>query len=165
MEVRPLADADRPWVAAQCRRWFGSKTVAALGRLLRPDALDGLVAWESGRRVGAVAYREESGEAEVALLVADPPGGGGGTALLSALEARARERRWTRLWAVTTNDNTSALRFYQRRGWDLVALHREAVAADRLLKPEIPACGAGGIPVRHLLELEWRPPPGEEAHP
>ena len=30
-----------------------------------------------------------------------------------------------RVWLSTTNDKTAALRFYQRRGWDLVALHRD----------------------------------------
>jgi hypothetical protein len=57
---------------------------------------------------------------------------------------------------VTTNDNAPAIRFYQRRGWDLVALHRDAVNESRRLKPEIPATGVDGIPIRHELEFERR---------
>ncbi len=54
----------------------------------------------------------------------------------------------------TTNDNVDALRFYQRRGWNLAALHEDAVTRARRLKPEIPLVGDHGIPIRHELELE-----------
>ncbi len=66
----------------------------------------------------------------------------------------ARSASQPRLWLVTTNDNTDALAFYQRRGWDLVAVHRRAVDDARSLKPGIPSLGKGRIPIRHELELE-----------
>jgi hypothetical protein len=52
------------------------------------------------------------------------------------------------------DDNTNALRFYQRRGMRLAGLHRDAIAGSRRLKPEIPETGADGIPIRDELELE-----------
>jgi hypothetical protein len=53
-----------------------------------------------------------------------------------------------------TNDNTTALRFYQRRGFDLVAVHRGAVTRARAeLKPGIPL-EVDGIPIRPEIELE-----------
>jgi len=56
---------------------------------------------------------------------------------------------------VTTNDNVDALRFYQRRGFRLCRLSPEAVdRSRRTVKPEIPATGAYGIPLRDELELE-----------
>jgi hypothetical protein len=64
------------------------------------------------------------------------------------------------VWLVTTNDNTAAIRFYQRRGWDLVALHRDALDRSRELKPAIPRTGDDGIALRHELELERRLLPG-----
>jgi len=162
MEILPAGEADRPWVAGLCRRAFGSARVAARGRVRRPDLLPGLIAWEGGQRLGALAFEVEAGAAEVVLLAADPPGRGAGTALLAALEVLGVVRGWHRLWLLTTNDNLPALRFYQRLGWDLVALHRDAVAGDRALKPEIPAVGRNGIPIRHALELERRLEPREE---
>ena len=65
----------------------------------------------------------------------------------------ARRHGARRLWLVTTNDNTHALRFYQRRGFDLVRLDRGAVDRARVLKPSIPLEN-DGIPMRHELELE-----------
>ncbi|MGD8245715.1 MAG: hypothetical protein PVG25_02965 [Anaerolineae bacterium] len=59
-----------------------------------------------------------------------------------------------RIWLITTNDNLAALRFYQRRGFSLVAVHPGAVDQARTLKPEIPAIGHSGIPIRDEIELE-----------
>lgn len=156
MEIRPIGEEDRSWVAETCRGVFGSAVVASLGRRFDPVSLPGLIAWEGERRAGVVAFAEEPGGAEVVLLAAAPPGSGAGTVLLQALEALGRTRGWERLRLCTTNDNTAALRFYQRRGWDLVALHRDAVARDRRLKPNIPETGCDGIALRHALELERR---------
>ena len=66
---------------------------------------------------------------------------------------------------ITTNDHVDALRFYQRRGFQLAAVHRGAVEDSRgKLKPEIPVVGAYGIPLRDEIELDKRP--GSDArHP
>ena len=81
--------------------------------------------------------------------------GGVGTALL---EAGARERSRRRLpahLAVTTQPQIfSALRFYQRRGWDWIAMHRDAVVEGRRLKPEISPLGEHDIPIRHELGFQ-----------
>jgi ribosomal protein S18 acetylase RimI-like enzyme len=58
------------------------------------------------------------------------------------------------LFLVTTNDNTPALRFYQKRGFVLSALRPNAIAENRKVKPEIPLTGQDGIPIRDELELE-----------
>jgi RimJ/RimL family protein N-acetyltransferase len=59
-----------------------------------------------------------------------------------------------RIWLITTNDNTAALRFYQKKGFSLVAVHRNAIERSRQLKPEIPETGNDGIPLRDEIELE-----------
>ena len=57
------------------------------------------------------------------------------------------------LGVVTTNENTNALRFYQRMGFRLRALRVGAVdEARRTLKPSIPV-EVDGIPLRDELEL------------
>jgi ribosomal protein S18 acetylase RimI-like enzyme len=77
-----------------------------------------------------------------------------GTALLAAAADEARRARCARAWLITTNDNLDAVRFYQRRGWDLVALHYDSVTAGRGLKPELPEVGDYGLQIRHELEFE-----------
>lgn len=80
---------------------------------------------------------------------------GVGTALLKAVESAARDAGCHFLRLVTTNDNLKAMKFYQRRGFVLYALHPDAVTQSRALKPEIPTTGNDGIPIRDEIELEF----------
>lgn len=68
--------------------------------------------------------------------------------------SRAKRDGLTRVVLFTTNDNLHALRFYQKRGFDMVQIHRNAVEQARTLKPEIPLIGMDNIPLRHEIELE-----------
>jgi hypothetical protein len=52
------------------------------------------------------------------------------------------------------DDNLPALRFYQKRGFDMSRLFCNAVDLSRKLKPEIPLFGIDGIPLKHEIELE-----------
>jgi GNAT superfamily N-acetyltransferase len=126
------------------------------GRLTEPvSALPGFVAERVGRPVGFTLVRlDDDGSAEVVAMRALERWSGVGTALLEAVEAQSAREGWRRLWLVTTNDNLDAVRFYQRRGWEWVAFHRDAVTAARALKPEIPERGLHGLPIRHELEFE-----------
>ena len=91
------------------------------------------------------------------MLLSTVEGRGAGTSLLGAVRDAATAAGCRRVWLVTTNDNVHAIAFYQRRGWDWVAFHRDAITtARRSLKPEIPERGDGGVPVRHEIELELR---------
>lgn len=65
---------------------------------------------------------------------------GVGTALLGATVACLRAR-FHILRLTTTNDNRDVLRFYQRRGFRLVALRPGAVDAARARKRSIPVRG------------------------
>lgn len=126
------------------------------GRLIEPiSACPGFVAEVDGRPGGLALFVEREDGLEVVALLAERGAGVGG-ALLAEVEHEAA-RRGTRVWLITTNDNTRALRFYQRRGWELLAFRRDAVTEARRLKPEIPETGDDGIPIRHELELEWAP--------
>ena len=154
MEVRPLDDADRPWVHDACEREWGLPVVSPSGAW-DPSTLDGFLAVDDGGEpLGAVAYRVVTGQCEIVALFSVEERRGIGTALLDAV-ARAATGCW-RLWLITTNDNLHALGFYQRRGWDLVALHRDWIDHVRRLKPDVGSRQSGGIPFRHAIELELR---------
>jgi GNAT superfamily N-acetyltransferase len=156
LRVRPLDDADRAWAEQVLRELTAGPRMVSRGRLSDSRELPGLVAEHEGRPVGLLAYEMVGGECEVVFVGAVEQGIGAGRALLDELVRRAADAGCTRAWLVTTNDNTPAIRFYQRHGWDLVALHRDAVKESRRLKPEIPERGADDIPIRHELEFERR---------
>ena len=120
------------------------------------SALPGFAVHVGEDFVGLATYRVDGPDCELVTLDAVAEGVGVGTALVEAVAAAARRSGCTRLWLITTNDNLRALRFYQRRGFRLAALHRDAIATSRRLKPSIPETGLHGIPVRDELELERR---------
>ena len=102
-----------------------------------------------------LTYAIREANCEVMTLHADRQRSGVGTALLVEANRIARAAGCTRMWLITTNDNVDALRFYQRRGFRLAAVHAGAVDDSRArLKPEIPETGLYGIAIRDELELE-----------
>ena len=152
--VRALEPDDRPWVRGLIAERWGAATIVVHGTLFLPAELPGLVAERDGERVGLLTYDVREDGCEIVTLDSMRSGVGVGTALIEAAKETARRVDCRRLWLTTTNDNLDALRFYQRRGFVLAALHREAVTAARRLKPEIPPIGAHGIPIRDEIELE-----------
>ena len=113
--------------------------------------------------VGIPAHPDESAvdriandECELISLDSLVEGIGVGTRLIEAVRGAAVSAGCRRLWLITTNDNTVALRFYQKRGFELATVHRNALDASRRLKPSIPRIGIDGIPLRDEIELEMR---------
>lgn len=119
------------------------------------SALDGFVVESDGRAIGCALWHEVEGDAELVVLVTTNRGVGAGGALLDAVVDHARSAGWQRLWLITTNDNTDAIRLYQRDGWEWCNFHRDAVANSRKLKPELPETGNHGIPIKHEIEFEF----------
>jgi len=76
-----------------------------------------------------------------------------GSSLIDAVKFVAMASNCRRLWLTTTNDNTQALRFYQKRGFVLTAIYLGAIENSRKLKPNIPMIGYDGIPVKDEIEL------------
>jgi ribosomal protein S18 acetylase RimI-like enzyme len=157
VKIEPLDDRWRAEAEALWAERWGSPQMASRGRLHDARAMPGFVVVQDGRFAGVVTYRIEGEECEILTLDAAREGSGAGTPLLEAAAGAAREAGCRRAWLITTNDNWPAIRFYQRRGWRLAAVHRDAVTHSRAeLKPSIPEHGVDGIPIRDELEFELR---------
>lgn len=152
--VRGIEDRDRPWISALLASRWGSPSVVSRGTVHQADRLPGFLAVSDGSPIGLVTYHIEADSCEIVTLDSILEGRGVGSELIGAVRAAADAVDCRRLWLVTSNDNLRALRFYQRRGFALVALRRGAIDAARILKPEIPRFGIDGIPLRDELELE-----------
>jgi GNAT superfamily N-acetyltransferase len=156
MNLRAGQAADGPAVGAFLAD-HGAASVARRNQLLDPLDHPALLAEDEqdGRLLGVLTYVVDRDQCEVLTLHAVQQWRGVGTALLQLVEQLAAAQGCRRLWLITTNDNVDALRFYQRRGFRLAALHRGAVDDCRArLKPEIPTVGDYGIPLRDELELD-----------
>jgi GNAT superfamily N-acetyltransferase len=155
MNIRPIEQRDRATATSILEESWGTPQIVSRGVVHNALELPALVAETDSNLVGLLTYHIANGECEVVSLNANSRHQGVGTALLASLVEIAQRQRCNRVWLVTTNDNVDALRFYQRRGFTLRALHRNALEQSRLLKPGIPSSGDYGIPLRDELELEY----------
>jgi 8-oxo-dGTP diphosphatase len=153
-DIRPLHADDRDWVSRLIAQRWAAEQIVVHGAAYVPADLPGFVAVQDEERAGLITYHVEGRDCEIVTLDSLRPGIGIGSALIEAVGEAAGQAGCRRLWLVTTNDNLDALRFYQRRGFELVAVHRGAVERSRSLKPEIPLVGAHGLPLRDEIELE-----------
>ena len=152
--VRALGEADKPFAVTLLSERWGSLLVHSRGRVLAADQLPALVAEQGGRNVGLATYLVGDDEVELVTLDALVPGRGTGSALLEAVIAAGTRARCRRLCLTTSNDNLDAIRFYQRRGLRLAAVHRSAIDRAREAKPQIPEVGCFGIAIHDEVELD-----------
>jgi GNAT superfamily N-acetyltransferase len=152
LEIRPADAGDRGWILRILEEHWGGAAVVSRGRIHRADELPALVALLDGERVGLLTYRIADAQCEIVSL--DSLVIGAGRPLIDAIRRTAVESGCRRLWLITTNDNLGALRFYQKVGFVLFAVHPNALEISRRLKPSIPSVGIGGIPLRDEIELE-----------
>ena len=154
MKIIALTDAYRSEVNHFVKDEWGGPMIVSRGNLYDSSALPGFVAVEDDALLGVALYRLENDACEIALLHALEQNRGVGTALIRQVISNAKERACNRVWLVTTNDNTHAIRFYQTFGFDLKAVHINGMQESRRLKPAIPERGIDGIPILHEFEFE-----------
>ena len=95
--------------------------------------LDGFVVENDGRPVGCALWHEVDGDAELVVHRHDVPRRGRRhRAARRGRRARARTTAGSGSGSSRRNDNTDAIRLYQRAGWDWVDFHRDARDATRV---------------------------------
>jgi len=154
--VRAITESDHAWVLEIIRGW-GADFIVSRGRKIYAADLPGFLAEDDdGRKVGLLTCEIIGGHCEVVTLDAFVKFAGIGTALMERAIETARASGCRRVWLITTNDNLDAIRFYQRRGFTIAAVHVNALERSRKLKPSIPEIGLHGIPLRDEIEFEMR---------
>ncbi len=153
-QIRPLTHADCDWVSRVMVTEWGAEIVVAHNEIFRPADLPGFVAFAGDEPFGLLTYNITGKECEIVTLDSWREGRGVGTALIGAARQVAVQAGCGRLFLVTTNNNTHALRFYQKRGFLIAAVRLNALEESRRIKPEIPLADEGGLPIRDEIELE-----------
>lgn len=154
LTIYRITDADLPALERFFEQHWGAAKVVAHGTVYVPQQLEGFVARDHDRWQGVITFFHQGDAIEIVSLDSLQEGRGIGTALMEAVAEEAAKRGAKRLWLITTNDNTHALGFYQKRGYRISAIHRGAVDEARKLKPSIPLIGNDRIPLHDELELE-----------
>ncbi len=158
--IRSLETSDRNWVAHFLDKHWGSTKIVSRGEVYYAHLLPGFVAIVGspeadppGEVLGLLTYRIQDDEIEIITIDSVQPKQGVGSALVESLRAAAAAEAIKRLWLVVTNDNLNALKFYQKRGFRLVAVYPNALSEARKLKPQIPLIGRDDIPLHDEIEL------------
>ena len=155
IEIRQRGASDDERVQNVLEKYWYSSKMMSKGRIHEADKLPGFIAQQGNVRVGLV-YETVRNECEIVSLNSLIELTGVGSLLVDAVMSTAAEAQCRPVWLVTTNDDTQALRFYQRKRFVLSTLLSNAVQQSRKLKPEIPVAGHDGIPIRDEIELEIR---------
>lgn len=132
---------------------WGSPFIVVKNRTFDLRRAKGFIVLDGDQILGLVHYDVKDKAIEVVSLLSLQEGRGIGNQLMQAVEAEGRHLNCEKCWLITTNDNTHALKFYQKHGYEIVAIYLDAVAKARQLKPEIPMLGNDGIPIQHEIEL------------
>jgi ribosomal protein S18 acetylase RimI-like enzyme len=154
IQLRRIMEHDLPRLRQIWKKNWGDEFMVVRGVVYRPDHLEGFIAYDGPDCVGEITYATNDGDCEVVTLDSECEGQGLGTRLINAVVEEARKQNCRRVFLITTNDNLNALGFYQKRGFELVKIHRGAVNDSRKIKPSIPLIGMNNIPLRDEIELE-----------
>jgi ribosomal protein S18 acetylase RimI-like enzyme len=150
MNIRSKTSADESWVVAKLsERWL--RPVIIVNREhIDASKIEALIAEPEE---GLLTYRIKGDAAEIVTLDAFRLEMGIGSRLIEALCALAKERNLKSLSVMTTNNNASALAFYQKNGFAIKEVRKDAIKYTRSIKPEIPEVDQNGVPIRDEIEL------------
>jgi ribosomal protein S18 acetylase RimI-like enzyme len=124
------------------------------GVIHHADKLPGYIAEVNGQRAGLLTYNIRDSMLEIVTLNVLRQREGIGRKLVNRAISLARSHGCSRVWVITTNDNTHALQFYQTMSFKIARVHKDAIEESRKLKPEIPRIGMDDIPITDEIELE-----------
>lgn len=124
------------------------------GKITDMTLVNGIIVYESNIIIGLITYEIINRECEILSLDSKQENKGIGTELVNRVIEIARSNNCNKIKLITTNDNINAIKFYQRRGFDMVRINHNALNISRQLKPTIPLYGEFGIPLMHEIEFE-----------
>ena len=133
--------------------WF-STDMSLRGEIIDCTKIDGFLIQEDNSIIGLITYAFFGDICEIVSLDSKKENIGIGTALLKEAEKIAIDNNCKKMRLIATNDNMRALQFYQKRGYCLTKLYKNAMDEVRKVKPNVPLIGENDIPLRDEIELE-----------
>lgn len=154
--IVPISNENRTQVNESIKKEWAGPLIISNGVSHDSSKQDGFASITNGNLTGYILYKISDSKCEITVLQSLLENHGIGSELINAVKNAAIQKGCKNLWLITTNDNLHAIRFYQKFGFDLVAVHFNAVDSARKLKPSIPLFGDNGIPVKHEFEFSLR---------
>ena len=152
--IRSATDQDTQWLEEKMEKDWGGLPLVIRGKKYYPHKLNGLIAEDNHNLAGFLYYEFQENDCEIIVFEIYDKFKGIGTQMLEKLKEVAKDNHCNRIYLQTSNDNLDALRFYQRRGFHICAIHINSVEVSRKIKPTIGMIGEYNIPLRDEIDLE-----------
>lgn len=153
--ILPINKEFRPQVNQLIAEEWAGPMIVTKGVCHDVSNADGFISVDDGKLTGYVLYAIEGGQCEILVLHSILENHGIGSALIRTVIDVAKAHHCARVWLITTNDNTHAIRYYQKFGLELKGVFLNALDESRKLKPTIPKFGIDGIPIQHEFEFSY----------
>ena len=154
MECERINSLNRNLINTFIKEHWYTTTMIIRGRVIDMTKTEGFFFRDGENIIGLITYIVYDNILEITSLDSLRENQGIGSKLVETVIHEAKERKVRKIVLITTNDNINAIRFYQRKGFDMVHLFHNALDISRKLKPEIPLIGENSIPLRHEIEFE-----------
>jgi RimJ/RimL family protein N-acetyltransferase/GNAT superfamily N-acetyltransferase len=154
MEIRQVDETLREKIQPILDETWGSPLLAVNGKLWDSRTMPGYAAVSGDDVLGYLLYEFHDGVCEIMVLESVVKNIGIATSLIEEVKQIAKINGTSKVVVQTSNDNTYAFRFYQRRGFRISEFRLGAMETARQLKPSIPLVGEEGIPLSDEIEFE-----------
>ncbi len=154
IQIRPKTDADMQWAEDFLKKQSNGAPLLAFTSQMSIASLPAWIAEVDGDPVGLLLYHYENDICQIVSLHVSRKRMGIGESLLTNLESEAKAKHCKKMTCTIANDNLNALRFLQKRGFQLAELRVGAIDIRRQQNPTLQLIGEHGIPLRDELILE-----------
>ncbi|MBT3260952.1 GNAT family N-acetyltransferase [bacterium] len=155
-QIKATDEKDQKWIAEWLIEHWGAAKIVTRGKIHYADKLPGFIALMDNEPSGLIIYHIKDKDCEIVSLNSMCEGIGIGGALINKVKEIAQKNLCQRLWLITTNDMIDNAIFYQKKGFALVAIHKNALDVTRKIKPQVPLMGEHNIPLQDEIEIEMR---------
>jgi len=156
LDITEISGSDKSLVSKFISESWGSVLSVSRSKVYDASTLPGFICKKKNKIIGLLTYNIKDNECEIVTLDSKISNKGLGTKLLNLVIEKAKVNQCERIWLITTNDNTNAIRFYQKRGFEWTGFYKDAMKESRKIKPEIPELGNDNIPIKHEIEFEYK---------
>ncbi len=153
--IKPIRSKDREWVSNFLTKYWISPEMTMYKKTYYADQLPGFILYDKDKKkIGLITYCIEGSKCTIVTLNSLIENKGVGSSLINALKTKALSLGCKKLSVSITNANLRALRFYQKRGFNLVKIYPKAMEKIRKKKPKLPLIESNGIKIQDEILLE-----------
>lgn len=151
--IKKITTFDRDMVENFFINNWGSGEMVISSGSYQCELLDGFMYLKENQLVGLITFVVNDFAVEIISLDSLIESKGIGSQLLRKVEAYAIENEINEIKLITTNDNLKALSFYQKLGYRITAVYKDAVNIARQSKASIPYISDDNIFIQDELQL------------